>query len=104
MTTKVPMRQTAIVDAHTVYVAVGSTGLLGGDAGHGGRTVIRLIGLEGFGIDVRQMGDEVKITVTGDAELRALARAVDYVASELLNVLAAPPGQRSEPDFWIATE
>jgi len=110
MTHKVPMHAAEITDAGMIHVAAGSTGQQGGDSGHGGRTVVRIQG-NGADIVFRLFGPvdddnagAMEIIASGDAELRMLARAMDYIASSLLGVLATPPEHRPEPDSWHLTD
>lgn len=92
---------TEFVGACVMSVRVRSTGLCGGDAGHGGHTSVEFKdeGSACLGVDV-DMGDDggfsvppdccgysVKIRVKGDAEAAMLADAMEFAARELREML-----------------
>lgn len=65
-------------------VLVDSTGLCGGDAGHGGRTIVR-IELDGDGFEIVPECCAIVVKAEGDWELMTLAAAFRE-ASELLQI------------------
>ena len=84
--------------ANILRVDVSSTGLMGGDAGHGGRTVISLTDHGGTSMYVSKdvphqelvagtvtpIGAEVAtLVLKGDCELLTLAEAFEFAAKQL---------------------
>lgn len=92
---------TEFVGACTLGVHVLTTGLCGGDAGHGGRTSVEFkdegsacIGARldmggdgGVTVPPDCCGYSVKIVVDGDAEALMLADAMEFAARELRDML-----------------
>jgi len=80
-----------IVSANLLEVECGSTGLMGGDSGHGGRTYIRIEDVGGTDIKVTSLpifrntrgNGGVVIELGGDAELLTIIEAFRYIADEL---------------------
>ncbi|MEV0965625.1 hypothetical protein AB0J25_24115 [Streptomyces sp. NPDC049910] len=70
-------------------VRVNTTGLKGGDTGYGGRTEVTLLNLGSTAMAGRVDGqfpdraEQITIEVTGDAELFALAEALEWAAQRL---------------------
>ncbi len=97
-----------ITSANTLRVTVWTTGLMGGDTGHGGRTVFQLTDEGGTDIRcyVRQAGevtafeelDSVAIVFGGDTELETFIMALEYAAAQLRASagLSGPIGIREE--------
>lgn len=74
---------TEINNGVRVTVNVRTTGLCGGDAGHGGRTEVRM---HFDGADVRVRWDEdrnLTIDARGDLEVLALTDALEFAAKSL---------------------
>lgn len=73
---------------NTLRVKVGSTGLCGGDTGHGGRTCFMLENLSSTDMTVK-VGDasfdngKVQICLGGDSELRTFIDALQFTANSL---------------------
>jgi len=79
-------------DSCILRVAAGTTGYRGGDTGHGGRTRIELENVAGADISfkVRERDGEGEkrliINLGGDAELRVIIEALEFIAGVLKNV------------------
>jgi hypothetical protein len=77
------------VDACILRCNVETTGPMGGDAGHGGRTTVRLESVSsvcmGAELEFAVHGgvQAVEVTVYGDAELSTLRRALRWAADVL---------------------
>lgn len=81
-----------IVDANILEVEVGTTGHMGGDSGHGGRTYLRLQDNastdmkvrvnDGDWIDLMSEGP-LEIALGGDAELDTFIMALEYAVRML---------------------
>ena len=83
-----------IVRANIIVVEVGTTGYCGGDAGHGGRTMVSIEDLGGTAFEalIRQGGKEylfdmsggkIEIRFAGDSELETLIEALECATREL---------------------
>ena len=61
-------------------VEVGTTGLRGGDTGHGGRTYLRFknSGASDIQIELGPKGDEVSLLLGGDIELTCLIDGLQF--------------------------
>lgn len=70
-------------------VVVESTGLCGGDSGHGGRTRITLTDQGAFDFDGSDIDREIVIRCCGDDELQNLALAFDFAARSLFRFISA---------------
>ena len=80
--------------ANIIEAEVGTTGLMGGDAGHGGETYIKLtdaastawhcVLADGRGNETvfRDLGS-VTIAVQGDTELETLAESLEWAAKKI---------------------
>lgn len=95
-----PMQRDAILSESRVFAgvcflrcAVQSTGLCGGDSGHGGWSRVHLSDLGStdlrgsIGGDLPTSTEQVVIEVGGDAELRVLADALLWAAQQLAGLL-----------------
>lgn len=82
-------------DAAAFHAEVRSTGLRGGDAGHGGITQLALTG-DGTDWRVQTKVDpsgsleRLDLEVRGDAELRVLAQALRWTAEQLEQAITSP--------------
>lgn len=79
------MHETEIESLNILRVAVGTTGLCGGDSGHGGRTRIEIEDLASTDINCWWDYKKKKLTINlgGDSELDTIIRAFDFI-SEIL--------------------
>ena len=78
-----------IVDANVLSVEVGTTGYMGGDTGHGGRTFIRINDEGGTDISAKVIEDRygdtmgIEIALGGDAELSTMIEALKFITQVL---------------------
>ena len=81
--------QREITSCNVLEVEVGTTGYMGGDTGHGGRTYLRIKDLGGTDMSVNAPTDiygdcgEVEIMFGGDTELATLIEALKWTISIL---------------------
>lgn len=87
--TAVPLRGKELVDANIIKVSAGTTGYKGGDTGHGGRTVFRLLDKAGTDMRVSINGgepqdvQEVALIFGGDSELNTFKKALLFAYETL---------------------
>ena len=84
----VKMYEKEITQANILRVAAGTTGLCGGDSGHGGRTFIELEDLGDTDIECKVQENAsgnllIKIGLGGDSELETIVEAFEFVAETL---------------------
>ena len=85
----VPLRGKELVDANIIKVSAGTTGYRGGDSGHGGRTVFRLLDKAGTDMRVSINGgepqdvQEVALIFGGDSELDTFKQALLFAYETL---------------------
>ena len=76
-----------ILSANVLEVEAGTTGFMGGDTGHGGRTYFRIEDSGGTDIQVRPIGryaDEgFEVFLGGDCELETTIRALKFITKVL---------------------
>lgn len=77
-----------ITDACVMEVEAGTTGYMGGDTGHGGRTYIRIQDTGGSDIKVKPLSEDYwdegfELVLGGDAELRSIIKALKFVTKVL---------------------
>ena len=76
-----------VVSANILEVEAGTTGFMGGDTGHGGRTYFRIENSGGTDIQVRSIGryaDEgFEVFLGGDCELETTIRALKFITKVL---------------------
>lgn len=95
------LRSLEITSCNILKVTVGTTGLMGGDTGHGGRTVFRLEDIGGT--DMRCFVDSggrvhrfdegpeaVTLVFGGDTELETFITALEYAAQTLRSIVDGP--------------
>lgn len=73
-----------IFDACVIRVKAGTTGYQGGDAGHGGRTWIKIE--DWGGADIHFNAEHEKsliITIYGDAELNVMIKGLEWIVKKL---------------------
>lgn len=85
-------KMTECVSANVLGVEVGTTGIKGGDTGHGGRTYMKLQDLSSTDMRVRVNNGEwvnlmsegpLEIAFGGDAELETFIQALMFAVEEL---------------------
>ena len=76
-----------VVSANILTVEAGTTGYMGGDSGHGGRTYFRIEDQGSTDIQVLPIGrygDEVfEVFLCGDCELETVIRALKFITKVL---------------------
>lgn len=76
-----------VVSANILEVEAGTTGFMGGDTGHGGRTYFRIQDAASTDIQVRSIGrygDEgFEVILGGDCELETMIRALKFITKVL---------------------
>lgn len=76
-----------ITSANILEIEAGTTGYMGGDSGHGGRTYFRIEDAGGTDIQVHPIGryaDEgFEVILGGDCELETMIRALRFIAKVL---------------------
>ena len=84
---EVRTKEKAIFGACMMKVEAGTTGYMGGDTGHGGRTYFSIRNLSSVDIEVRQIGsrgcDGFELAFGGDEELREFIIALEFAARTL---------------------
>lgn len=68
-----------INDCTSLKVSVYTNGLHGGDSSHGCRTVITIGDCEGSDIGFIADGSTIKVTASGDSELKTLYKAINFI-------------------------
>ena len=77
-----------VVSANILEVEAGTTGYMGGDTGHGGRTYFRIKDEGGTDIDIKPFMDRFgsegfEVTLGGDCELETMIRALKLITKVL---------------------
>ena len=76
-----------LLNANVLRVEAGTTGYMGGDSGHGGRTYIRIEDLGGTDIKVTPIDNigngGVEIVLGGDAELETIITGLKFIINVL---------------------
>lgn len=77
-----------VVSANILEVEAGTTGYMGGDTGHGGRTYFRIKDEGGTDIDIKPFMDRLgsegfEVTLGGDCELETMIRALKFITKVL---------------------
>lgn len=77
-----------VVSANILEVEAGTTGYMGGDTGHGGRTYFRIKDEGGTDIDIKPFMDRFgsegfEVTLGGDCELETMIRALKFITKVL---------------------
>jgi hypothetical protein len=90
MTTHYKYKASELLESYSILsVVVESTGLCGGDAGHGGRTRVTLTNESSFDFDGSETNNEIVVRCAGDDELQNLALALDFAAKSLFAFISA---------------
>lgn len=81
--TEMPVYSREIDDANILGVEAGTTGFMGGDSGHGGRTFFRIANLGSTDIRVKLSGEDgcdgFAVMLGGDSELRTMIKALKFI-------------------------
>lgn len=76
-----------ITSANILEIEAGTTGYMGGDSGHGGRTYFRIEDTGGTDIQVHPIGRYAdcgfEIILGGDCELETMIRALKFITKVL---------------------
>ncbi len=78
-----------VVSCNILEVEAGTTGYMGGDTGHGGRTYFRIKDEGCTDMDIRVMRDcfgdaeGFEVTLGGDCELETMIRALKFITKVL---------------------
>ena len=97
--TPVTLYRKTFTRACIMTVEAGSSGLSGGDSGHGGRAVLRLYNGGGAAdfrvqVDFQEIpdADKLEIIVGGDHEILNLVESLEFAAKVLRAQIGAPSG------------
>ena len=72
------------ISANILEVEVGTTGYMGGDTGHGGRTYLRITDLASTDLSVNgKDSEEVVIELGGDTELATFTQVLEFALKVL---------------------
>ena len=77
-----------VVSCNILQVEAGTTGYMGGDTGHGGRTYFRIKDEGGTDIDIKPFmdrfgSDGFEVILGGDCELETMIRALKFITKVL---------------------
>lgn len=78
-----------VLSCNLLEVEAGTTGYMGGDSGHGGRTYFRIKDEGGTDMDIHVIRDrfgttsELEVTLGGDCELETMIRALKFITKVL---------------------
>lgn len=72
-----------VYGANSLEVEAGTTGLMGGDSGHGGRTYFSVKDAGATDIEVRNFSGGFEVTLGGDSELETIIRALRFITNVL---------------------
>ncbi len=76
-----------VVSSNILEVEAGTTGCMGGDTGHGGRTYFRIEDSGGTDIQVHPIGwygeEGFEVFLGGDCELETMIRALKFITQVL---------------------
>lgn len=79
--------QRDIENCNILMVTAGTTGYMGGDSGHGGRTYFSIMDLAGTDIRVKTIGTEgrggFEVMLGGDSELETMIQALKFITKAL---------------------
>lgn len=80
--------QRKISRLNILEIEAGTTGICGGDSGHGGRTYFRIEDLGGTDITVNKIGDGisnggVEVILGGDSELETIIEGLKFIIQAL---------------------
>ena len=85
--TKITTYSREITSANILEIEAGTTGYMGGDSGHGGRTYFRIEDTGSTDIQVHPIGryaDEgFEVILGGDCELETMIRALKFITKVL---------------------
>jgi hypothetical protein len=83
-----PHTAARLTSANVLEAEAGTTGYMGGDTGHGGRTYLRITDLGGTDIRVNPIQDRYgnggfEVTLGGDCELATMITALKFITQVL---------------------
>lgn len=86
--TRITTYSREITSANVLEAEAGTTGYMGGDTGHGGRTYLRITDLGGTDMRVNPIQDRYgnggfEVTLGGDCELATLITALKFITQVL---------------------
>jgi hypothetical protein len=87
--TEITTYEREVVSANILDVEAGTTGYMGGDTGHGGRTYFRISDAACTDMDVHVLRDRYgdaagfEVTLGGDCELETMIRALKFITKVL---------------------
>lgn len=78
----------AVISANILEVEAGTTGLMGGDSGHGGRTYFRVEDIASTDMEIRSYGSKFngsgfEVILGGDTELDTIIEALKFIVQAL---------------------
>jgi hypothetical protein len=86
---KIPLTSRTFANANILRIDVGTNCPCGGDAGHGGRTVLRFVNEGATNMHVRIDGgaslspDQIELVFGGDTENETLIQALEFAVAAL---------------------
>ena len=80
---KVPIYREDIVDCNILRVEAGTTGLKGGDTGHGGRTYFSIEDKGSTDMNVSVFNNGFQVELGGDTELETIIEALEFIVKTL---------------------
>lgn len=85
--TRITTYSREITSANILEIEAGTTGYMGGDSGHGGRTYFRIEDAGGTDIQVHPIGRYAdggfEVILGGDCELETMIRALKFITKVL---------------------
>lgn len=86
--TRIRTYHNEIVGCNVIEVEAGTTGLHGGDTGHGCRTYFRIEDVSGTDISVKVLGSKtnargIEVITGGDSELETMIDALEFIVKVL---------------------
>lgn len=75
----IPIKEKEIVDCNILHVEAGTTGLKGGDTGHGGRTYFSITDEASTDMEVNVFDNGFEVMLGGDTELETMIEALEFI-------------------------
>lgn len=79
----IKVKEKEISCCNIIRVAAGTTGMMGGDTGHGGRTVIEIEDLGSTDIECEWQDRKLTMVLGGDSELITIIQALEFITTTL---------------------
>lgn len=79
----VPIKEKEIVSCNILRVEAGTTGLKGGDTGHGGRTYFSITDEASTDMEVNVFNNGFEVMLGGDTELETMIEALEFIIKTL---------------------